>query len=74
MANTAEEIRNALNAALIKVAEGGQEIKQGSHRLVRADLADLAALAKDYDARVVAEESAGSGVFGDCYTALFDGR
>ena len=54
--------------------EGGQEIKQGSHRIVRADLAKIAALEQDYNARAAAEESTGVGFFDDCYTALFDGR
>lgn len=72
--NTSKEMLGTVQAALKKVLEGGQEIKQGSHRIVRADLAKIAALEKDFNARAAAEESAGVGLFDDCYTALFDGR
>lgn len=74
MAGSTGDVRDAAQRALIKVLEGGQEIRQGSHRLVRANLTEAAKIEREFNARAAAEENAGSGLFDGCYVVVFYGR
>lgn len=69
---TTKEMLNGINAAIMAVTVGGQSYKIGSRSLTRADLKQLYAMKNDLTAQMAAENS--SGLFDDCYVAVFDGR
>lgn len=64
-----EQIENAISA----IAVGGQSYKIGSRNLNRADLNTLYKIKNDLMAQIAAEKN-NSGLFDDCYVAVFDGR
>ncbi|MBR1476872.1 MAG: peptidylprolyl isomerase [Lachnospiraceae bacterium] len=69
--STAEMLKN-VNAAIMAITVGGQSYKIGSRSLTRADLKQLYALRNDLMAQEAAENS--TGLFDDCYVAIFDKR
>lgn len=69
---TAKDMLDSVNAAIMAITVGGQSYKIGSRALTRADLKQLYAMKNDLMAQMAAENS--SGIFDDCYVAVFDGR
>lgn len=70
---TKPELLDDVNSALRAVMVGGQEYRIGSRMLRRADLKQLMALRDELAAEVVADEG-NTGLFDDCYVAVFDKR
>ncbi len=69
---SASDLLEKVNEAIAAIAVGGQSYKIGSRSLTRADLKQLYSMRNDLTAQIAAESS--SGLFDDCYTAIFDGR
>ena len=67
-----QDMLDQVNAAIMAIAVGGQSYKIGSRSLTRADLKQLYAMKNDLTAQLQSENS--SGLFDDCYVAIFDGR
>ena len=67
-----QDMLDQVNAAIMAIAVGGQSYKIGSRSLTRADLKQLYAMKNDLTAQLASENS--SGLFDDCYVAIFDGR
>lgn len=69
---TTQEMLGNVNQAIIAIAVGGQSYKIGSRSLTRADLGKLYEIRNDLMAQINAENS--TGLFDDCYVAIFDKR
>lgn len=69
---TTKEMLESVNAAIYAITVGGQSYKIGSRSLERANLKQLYAMRNDLMAQDAAESS--SGLFDDCYVAVFDKR
>lgn len=67
-----QDMLDQVNAAIMAIAVGGQSYKIGSRSLTRADLKQLYAMKNDLTAQLASENT--SGLFDDCYVAVFDGR
>lgn len=67
-----KEMRDALDEAILAVSQGGQSYQLGSRKLTRAQLPDLLKARSEIAAEIAAESS--TGLFDNCYTAIFDGR
>ena len=71
MPTTPAEMLEAVNAAIIKIAIGGQSYRIGTRSLTRADLKQLYAMKNDLMAQVAAENR--SSLLDNTYVAMFDG-
>lgn len=69
---TAKEMLDAVNNAIMAIMVGGQMYKIGSRTLTRADLKQLYRIKNDLTAQIAAGEN--TGLFDDCYVAVFDHR
>ena len=69
---TTKDMLDSVNSAIHAITVGGQSYKIGSRSLTRADLKQLYAMRNDLMAQNAAENS--SGLFDDCYVAVFDRR
>lgn len=67
-----KDMLDSINAAIMAITVGGQSYKIGSRSLTRADLKQLYAMKNDLTAQLAAENT--TGLFDDCYVAVFDGR
>ena len=70
---TTKEMLDSVNAAIYAITVGGQSYKIGSRSLERANLKQLYAMRNDLMAQQNAENNS-TGLFDDCYVAVFDGR
>lgn len=71
MPTTPAEMLEAVNAAIMNIAIGGQSYRIGTRSLTRADLKQLYAMKNDLMAQVVAENR--SSLLDNTYVAMFDG-
>lgn len=71
MPTTPAEMLEAVNAAIMNIAIGGQSYRIGTRSLTRADLKQLYAMKNDLMAQVAAENR--SGLLDNTYVAMFDG-
>ena len=71
MPTTPAEMLEAVNAAIMNIAIGGQSYRIGTRSLTRADLKQLYAMKNDLMARVAAENR--SSLLDNTYVAMFDG-
>ena len=71
---SAKGMLDNVNKAIMAITVGGQSYKIGSRSLTRADLKQLYAIKNDLMAQVQAEEAGNTGLFDDCYVAIFDRR
>lgn len=61
-----------VNTAIDAILSGGQSYKIGSRQLTRANLAELFAMRKEYEAELASAES--SNLVDDTYLGYFEGR
>lgn len=71
MPTTPAEMLEAVNAAIMNIAIGGQSYRIGTRSLTRADLKQLYAMKNDLMAQVAAENR--SSLLDNTYVAMFDG-
>lgn len=71
MPTTPAEMLEAVNAAIMNIAIGGQSYRIGTRSLTRADLKQLYAMKNDLMAQVAAENC--SHLLDNTYVAMFDG-
>ena len=71
MPTTPAEMLEAVNAAIMNIAIGGQSYRIGTRSLTRADLKQLNAMKNDLMAQVAAENR--SSLLDNTYVAMFDG-
>ena len=71
MPTTPAEMLEAVNAAIMNIANGGQSYRIGTRSLTRADLKQLYAMKNDLMAQVAAENR--SSLLDNTYVAMFDG-
>ena len=71
MPTTPAEMLEAVNAAIMNIAIGGQSYRIGTRSLTRADLKQLYAMKNDLMAQVAAENR--SSRLDNTYVAMFDG-
>lgn len=69
---TRKEQLNTVNDAIHAILVTGQSYKIGSRSLTRADLALLRTMKKELEAELATETE--TGLFGDTYVGVFDGR
>lgn len=69
---TPQEMLNAVNDAIMAIMVGGQMYKIGSRTLTRADLKQLYKIKNDLTAQIASGNN--TGLFDDCYVAVFDYR
>lgn len=69
---TPQEMLDAVNDAIMAIMVGGQMYKIGSRMLTRADLKQLYQIKNDLTAQIAAGNN--TGLFDDCYVAVFDHR
>lgn len=69
----AQRMLKEVNSAISAIMVGGQSYKIGSRALTRADLKELYAMRRDLKAEAEAEKNS-TGLFDDCYVAVFDRR
>lgn len=74
MPTTPQDMLAKVNEAILAITVGGQQYKIGSRMLVRADLKELYKIKNDLEAQVQAQTTASTGLFDDCYVAVFNGR
>lgn len=72
MAMTAEERLEEVETAITKILYSGQSYQIGSRKLTRADLGMLRQMQKELKAELASGNN--TGLFGDTYVAVFDGR
>lgn len=68
---TNKEMLAEINKAILTILNGGQSYVIGSRRLVRADLAELYKMRKEFESLAAADETNGNGFFDDCYVAVW---
>lgn len=71
MPTTPAEMLEAVNAAIMNIAIGGQSYRIGTRSLTRADLKQLYAMKNDLMAQVATENR--SSLLDNTYVAMFDG-
>ena len=71
MPTTPAEMLEAVNAAIMNIAIGGQSYRIGTRSLTRADLKQLYAMKNDLMAQMAADNR--SSLLDNTYVAMFDG-